>query len=104
MDPKVPPGVDDPGLRELERMSLARRHLPSELVHRPLLKWPADAEALTGIPDGLLRNRQAAGDAPLLVHIGRQLYVRPRDLHDWIDSHVAERYDGGERPVKVKAA
>jgi hypothetical protein len=86
--PLYPNEVDDPGWRELDRMQLARRHLPSELVHRPLLKWPDDAEALTGIADGLLRARQAAGDAPRLTRIGRQVFVRPRDLQDWIDQHV----------------
>jgi hypothetical protein len=67
---------------------VARRHLPSELRHRPVIKWPSDAEAFTGIPEGLLRARQAAGDGPRLVRIGRQVYVRPRDLADWIDGHV----------------
>ena len=78
----------DLGLREWHRAVIARRHLPSELSHRPLLKWPADAEALTGVPEGLLRARQAAGDSPRLVRIGRQVFVRPRDLNDWIDCHV----------------
>ena len=78
----------DLGLREWQSAVIARRHLPSELSHRPLLKWPSDAEALTGVPEGLLRARQAAGDAPRLVRIGRQVFIRPRDLHDWIDAHV----------------
>lgn len=88
MEPKVPPGVEDPGILELQRMALARRHLPSELRHKPILKWPEEASAYTGAPEGVLRGRQAAGDAPRLTRLGRQTYVRPRDLHDWIDAHA----------------
>lgn len=76
------------GLREFQRAVISGRHLPSELVHKPLLKWPTEASALTSVPEGLYRARQAAGDAPRLVRIGRQVFVRPRDLHDWIDGHV----------------
>lgn len=78
----------DPAVDEYRRATIARASLPSELVHKPLLKWPAEASALTSIPEGLLVKRRQAGDAPRLVRIGRQYFARPRDLHDWIDGHA----------------
>lgn len=78
----------DPAVDEYRRTTIARRHLPSELVHKPLLKWPGEVAALTSIPEGLLVKRHAAGDAPRLVRVGRQIFARPRDLHEWIDAHV----------------
>ena len=81
-------GRDELTVRAAQRAARTRPYPPSELTHRPLLKWPTEVEALAGIPEGLLRARQAAGDAPRLVRIGRQVFIRPRDLHDWIDRHV----------------
>ncbi len=78
----------DPAVAEYRRSAVARRELPSELVHKPLLKWPAEVAALTSVPERLLVKREQAGDAPRLVRIGRQKFARPRDIHDWIDAHA----------------
>jgi len=77
----------DAGAAEYQRAIVARRHLPSELRHRPLLKWPSDVAAYTGISEGVLRARQAANDAPTLTYIGRQVFCRPKHLDAWLEQH-----------------
>ena len=78
----------DAAVDEYRRTAIARQQLPSELVHKPLLKWPGEVSALTSIPEGLLVKRVQAGDGPRLVRIGRQYFARPRDLLSWIDAHA----------------
>jgi hypothetical protein len=65
-----------------------RRRLPSELVHKPALRWPGEVEDLTGIPGSTLKAKRAEGDHPRLLAIGRALFVRPSDLAEWLDAHV----------------
>lgn len=65
-----------------------RRRLPSELAHKPALRWPGEVSDLVGIPDSTLKALRAAGDHPRLLAIGRALFTRPADLADWLDAHA----------------
>jgi hypothetical protein len=67
-----------------------RKRLPSELVHKVALRWPADIAELTGIPDATLKAQRAAGDHPRLYAIGRALFTTRRDLEAWFEDHALE--------------
>jgi hypothetical protein len=83
--------------RDLKMLHAAGRLLPSELRHRKLLKWPAEAALMLGTTQGVLAARQARGDCPTLTPLGRQLFVTPAALDDWIEAHAD---DGAAPPTK----
>lgn len=65
-----------------------RRSLPSELVHKVALRWPADAAEMTGIPESTLRAMRSAGDYPRLFAIGRALFTTSQALAEWLEAHA----------------
>ena len=67
-----------------------RRRLPSELVHKVALRWPADVTDLTGIPEPTLKAQRTAGDHPRLYAIGRALFTTKRDVEAWLQQHALE--------------
>ena len=71
-----------------------RRRLPSELVHKVALRWPADVTEITGIPEATLKALRTAGDHPRLYAIGRALFTTRRDAEAWIADHAL---DHGQR-------
>jgi hypothetical protein len=65
-----------------------RRRLPSELVHKAMLRWPGDVFDLTGIPPLTLKALRADRDHPRMYAIGKRLYTTHADLRAWFESHA----------------
>jgi hypothetical protein len=89
-----------------------RKMLPSELAHKPALRWPGDVGELFGIPDATLKALRTAGDHPRLYAIGRALYTTRRDADEWLQAHALAPGQGvrpptiprgARRPVRVTA-
>jgi len=79
-------GTPQAGAQEYGAFNL-RKLLPSELMQRPALRWPAHVEHVTGLPTPTLRKLRADGDHPRLYAIGRALFTTPDDLREWIMRH-----------------
>jgi hypothetical protein len=80
--------------------SQVEARLPSQLAHRPLLRWPEEVALWTGIADGVLRKRRELGDCPALVVVGRQYFARPADLTEWLAGKVLP---AGAPPARRRA-
>lgn len=64
-----------------------RRRLPSELVHKVVLRWPSDVKEVTDISVDTLKKQRVAGDHPRLYAIGRALFTTRDDLLAWFEAH-----------------
>ena len=64
-----------------------RKRLPSELIHKTVLRWPADVATITGLAEGTLKKLRSEGDTPRMYALGRALYTTHVDLHEWIAAH-----------------
>jgi hypothetical protein len=90
-----------------------RKSLPSELAHKVALRWPADVEAMTGVPSATLKAQRTAGDHPRLYAIGRALFTTRPDLSAWLEAHALDHGQtvrpatiprGSRRPARVQEA
>ena len=79
-------GAPKAGEREYGAFNL-RKLLPSELMHRPALRFPQHVAHVTGLAEPTLRKLRSDGDHPRLYGIGRALFTTPSDLREWILQH-----------------
>ena len=66
-----------------------KRNMPN---YDDLLNTAESAEVVKTSPEFLHKNR-AQGRGPRYVRIGRKVFYRRRDLHEWLESRVVETAD-----------